>query len=178
MAILASALAAPSFAGNAPKHVVLRKKPIEQFDKIYFPKIKAYKVSLECISLERYFTSGDFAKLTFSLHNIGSKPLVVYEWLERDPDNLRLYYYKLKEGEKAPPPLKEFVPLIPDIGKKPRRMTLELQPGTSVIVDKLLTFIRLTHVTRATTFVVFAELNLRSISARSDFIKIVVLPRK
>ena len=164
-------------AGTAPKHVVLRKKPIEQFDKVFFPKIKDYKVKLECISLEQYFTAGDLAKLTFSLHNLGLKPLVVYEWMEREPDNLRLYYYRLKEGQDDPPPIKEFTPLIPDVGKKPKRMTLELQPRTSVLVGKLLIFIRSLDIKKPTKFVVFAELNLKSISARSEFVKITVLPR-
>ncbi len=169
--------AIPSFAKEHKKHVILTKKPIEQFDKIYFPKIKDYKANLECISLERYFTAGDFAKLTFRLHNVDSKPLVVYEWLERSPDNLRLYFYKMKEGEQAPPPLRKFTPLIPDVGKKPKRMTLELQPRNAVLVDKLLPFIRLLDVKKPTAFLVFATLNLRSISARSGIIKIFVLPR-
>jgi hypothetical protein len=175
--LFASLLLTPTpVRAGGKKGKTISKKPAESFNEIYFKKLKDYKIRLTCFSRNRFFSAGDFAKLTFVLKNTGNKDLVVYEWFEREPDNIRIYYHVWEKGMDAPP-LKEFKELAPSIGKKPKRMTLELRPKTSVVVDKLLTFIRILNVEKPVSFILFAELNLKSISARSEFIKIVVLPR-
>jgi len=175
-AVACLALISHSAFAAGKKKRLLEKKPAEAFKELHFKKIKDYKIKLECVSVSRFLMAGDLPKITFSLTNIGKNDLVVYEWFEREPDNLRLYYHVWKKGMDVPP-LKEFTPLIPPVEKKPKRMTLELKPKTSVLIDKFLTFVRVVDSKEPVTFIIFAELNLTSISARSGFFKVTVLPR-
>jgi len=170
-------IAQPSSRAKVKKGRVFVKKPSSAFNEIHFKKLTGYKVALDCASQDRFFIAGDLPKLTFRLTNLGKKDLLVYEWYERENSNIRLYYYKLDAGMDSPPPLKEFTPIIPMVGDKPARMTLDLKPKTSVLISTFLTFVRVVQVKKATTFLLFAELNMKSISARSKCIRIVVLPR-
>ena len=56
-------------------------------------------------------------------------------------------------------------------------MPLQLDSGNSVYVDKLLPFIAKMKLTEPRKLVIYAELNLTSITKRSPYIKITVVPQ-
>lgn len=153
----------------------LSKKRAEDFKKIFFPKIKKYSIRIECASYEREFKAGKPAKMTFRIKNLSTKPLVVYEWFMRESLNLKIYYTPWTKGMKKPKK-EDWMVISPKIPEKPRRMPLELEPGNYVYIDKLLPFITNMKLTAPKEFVVYAELNLKSITKRSPYIKIKVTP--
>lgn len=148
--------------------------------KMSYPKIKNYEVNLKCMTFDRAFEPGKPAKLTFGLRNEGGSSVMIYEWMMKESDDLRLYYVPFKEGMKTPARnSKEWLAELPEIKGNPRRMPLELAPKNTVLIEKELNFTA--SVAPGTKepkyFLVYAELNLESISAFSEPVKIVVEPR-
>jgi hypothetical protein len=147
----------------------------EDMKKINFKKVENVNVELELVSHLREFKAGKPVKLTFRLRNYSLKPLVVYEWMMKESDNLRLYYVPWKANMRKPPK-KDWIPLIPNFEKNIKRVTLELAHRNFVLIDKKLPFIKDMETKAPQIFVVYAELNLTSISAKSRLIKITVKP--
>jgi len=147
----------------------------EDIKNLKFPKIKKYNVELECVSPIREFKAGKPAKMTFRLRNYALKPLIIYEWYAKESNNIRLYYVPWKAKMKKPPK-DQWIPIIPKIGKKPKRLSMELTHRSSVLLDVDLPFIKDMKTDHIQTFVIFTELNLTSISTKSQMIKIEVKP--
>jgi hypothetical protein len=74
------------------------------------------------------------------------------------------------------PKREEWKLLAPKIPEKPKRLTLQLNPDNSVYIDKFLTFVNDMRLTKPKQFIVYAELNLTSITVRSPYIRITVKP--
>jgi hypothetical protein len=147
----------------------------EDIKNLKFPKIKKYNVELECVSPIREFKAGQPAKMTFRLRNYSLKPLIIYEWYAKESENIRLYYIpwtpKMKKPKKD-----QWFSIIPKIAEKPKRLSMELTHRSSVLLDVDLSFIKEMKTDRIQSFIIFTELNLTSISARSQMIKIEVKP--
>ena len=151
-------------------------KKAEDMDMIYFPKIRKYDIGLEVVSLKRKFKAGQPAVITLRLKSFALKRLVVYEWLEKESDNISLFWIPW-HGTMKKPKKEDWFSYIPKIEKKPKRMPLTLEHRNSVLIDVKIPFIeKIKGLNKAQDFVVFAELNLSSISAKSDYIKITVTP--
>ena len=168
-------LLAAVFPGSILSAGTISKKKADEFKKLYFPKIKKYSVRVECVSYEREFTAGTSPKMTFRLKNLSTKPLLVYEWFMRENLNLKIYYTPWTEHMRKPKK-EDWLVIAPEIPPKAKRMPLQLDPGNSVYIDKLLTFISKLKLTEPSEFIVYAELNLTSIKKRSAYIKIKVIP--
>jgi hypothetical protein len=145
---------------------------------VYRPLTQA-KVKLECISSHRVFTAGQKATLTFRLKNLGAKPLLIYEWLAEEGDNLTLRYAPTAAGADGEPDDADWITVRPETVHESRRMPLELAPGNAVLVNRDLPFVRaLAPATLAepATFLLYGELNLASLPAKSPVIIITVQP--
>jgi hypothetical protein len=147
----------------------------EDIKNLKFPKIKKYNVELECVSPIREFTAGKPAKMTFRLRNYAVKPLIIYEWYAKESNNIRLYYVPWKPKMKKPTK-DQWIPIIPKIENKPKRLSMELTHRSSVLLDVDLPFIAKIKSDHIQYFVIFVELNLTSISTKSQMIKIEVKP--
>jgi len=145
---------------------------------IKFPKLENYRVRLECVSPKRSFKAGQPVNLTFRLKNIGRQRVIIYEWFIIEGKNLRLFYLPFEESAEKPKP-EDWSCLIPELGERERRNTLEIKPGNSDLINKELPFIKAIDPKKLLTtqdFMIYGELNLNSISARSRAIKVSVNP--
>jgi hypothetical protein len=165
-----------AFVALSVSGVTKGKKREEEFKKLVFPKIKDFSIRIECVSYKRQFTAGETPKMTFRIKNLSRKPLVVYEWFMHEADNLKIYYTPWTKGMKKPKK-EEWRVISPKIPDKPKRMSLQLDFGNSVYIDKTLPFIAKMKLNKPVEFVMYAELNLTSITKRSPYIKITVIPR-
>ena len=174
LAFLLSFFCMPLNAEKKKREITMKKS--EDFNRVYFPKIKNYDVELDCVSYLRSFKAGDDVKLTFRLTNFDIKPLVIYEWFAKEANNIRLYYIPWHKGMKKPE-ASEWIPIIPDVGSKPERSSLELKYKNNVLIDVPLPFIKELKPERDVRhYIIYAELNLNSISAKSKYIKITIKP--
>lgn len=146
--------------------------------KIHFPKIRDYNVILECVSPQRTFTAGKPAFIRFRLKNRGSGRIVVYEWMMNESDNLQFYYIPWEKNMKTRPSKDGWIRVSPAIKEPIRRMTLELAPGNSVLMEKKLEFIEniKTGSIASQDYLMYFELTLESFQAKSNIIKITVKP--
>jgi len=144
-----------------------------------YPPIKGARVKLECVSPGRVFQAGQPAKLTFRLKNLSARSLVVYEWFMTEANNLVIHYAREDASGQEQPDQAEWLTFQPQPGPKERRSTLELMPGNATLIDCELPFVRQLDpktLTKPATFLLYAELNLNSLSAKSPIIVISVQP--
>jgi len=137
------------------------------------------RVRLECISSHRVFTAGQEATLTFRLKNLGNKPLLIYEWLAAEGDNLALRYAPTAADQEREPTDADWLESRPATMPESRRMPLELAPGNAVLVNRDLPFVRALDpaaMPGPVAYLLYGELNLASLPARSPVIVITVQP--
>lgn len=150
--------------------------------KIKFPKLEGYEASLKCVTTkpeDMTFRPGAPAKLTFGLKNEGANPIITYEWMMKESDNLRIYYTPWKEGMKTPEKnSSDWILEKPEIKGNPRRMPLELHPKNTVLLEKEIQFVKdiKPGFKEKKYFLIYAELNLDSFSAFSKPVQIAVEP--
>jgi hypothetical protein len=142
-----------------------------------FPLVKYKKgdIVLEKMTPEVEFKAGTEPKITYRLANLGLKRIVVYEWFMKEADNICLYYIPWEDGMKIPP-FKEWKEIKPDVGEKPRRMTLDLHPRNSTLIDVKFSFIKDLKIYTVKDFLVFARMNLMSLPVKSRITRIRVVP--
>ncbi|OGV53184.1 MAG: hypothetical protein A2017_04700 [Lentisphaerae bacterium GWF2_44_16] len=137
---------------------------------IHFPALKDYRISFEVISSRREFYLEEDIFLTFKLQNISDKPLLIYEWMMNEPDNVKIYYRLYDEN------IKEFIEsewecLNPEIKQPVKRAVLDLNPQNSVFIDKEMSFVKKLKLSAlpkgGAKYYVIGVLNLKSISAKS-----------
>lgn len=137
---------------------------------VHFPVLKDYKISLEVISSRREFYLEEEIFLTFRLQNISDKPLLIYEWMMNEPDNVKIYYRPYDEN------IKTFVEsewecLNPEIKQPVRRAVLDLNPQNSVFIDKEISFVKNLKLSAlpkgGAKYYIIGTLNLKSVSAIS-----------
>lgn len=137
---------------------------------VQFPVLKDCKISFEVISSRREFYLEEDIFLTFKLQNISDKPLLIYEWMMNEPDNVKIYYRPYDEN------IKEFIEsewecLRPEIKQPVKRAALDLNPQNSVFIDKEMSFVKNLKLSSlpkgGAKYYLIGELNLKSISARS-----------
>ena len=140
-------------------------------------KLKKYSLSLEIVSKQRSFKAGENAAVTFKLTNTGKKPLVIYEWMMNEEDNIALYYIPFS------PAVKNFDKGLwngenPSLPEKPKRSVLSLNPRNSAYVDKKLKFLKNIEPGSLSgsgaQYLIAGELNLTTVSARSPLVMITV----
>lgn len=153
----------PGFRSNIPQN------------QIHFPKLKDYRVTLSPMTSRRSFYAGEDARMVFQLRNVGTKRLIVYEWRLKEAENLRVYYAPYHSGLKELPK-SEWKCLKPEAWGD--RSTLTLTPKTAALIEVPLPFIKEMDPgelpPKGKRFVMFAELNLESINARSGNFLITV----
>ena len=142
-----------------------------------FPLIKFDKkeVLLEKMTPKVEFKAGTEPKITYRLQNLSLKRLIVYEWYMKEENNIEIYYTPWEEGMKLPP-FKDWKKISPEIGEKPRRMTLDLRHRNSTFINAKLSFIKDLKLYTIKDYLVFAKLNLMSLPVKSRIIKIRVIP--
>ncbi len=169
LALCSSVSAKPEAEKPVPKKVVKIKKPKKPVE------AKKFNLGLECVSVKREFKSGKPAKMTFRLRNYEMRLLSIPEWMIEESNNIRLYYVPWEEKMKKPDK-DQWKAIIPNVGESPKRMTLELAPRNSVLLDVVLPFVEKMNIDSPQDFILYVKLNLSSVSARSKFIKITVKP--
>ena len=144
-------------------------------EQIHYPKIKGYSISLTPVTPRREFYAGEEVNIIFQLRNTGTKKLVIYEWRAKENENVRIYYTPYKKNIKRLPK-RQWLSIKPETWGP--HATLVLNPRNAVLVSKKLPFIK--NISSASlpktgrNFYLFAELNLKSISARSEVMLITV----
>lgn len=144
-----------------------------------FPPVKGAKLRLECISPGRRFNAGEPAILTFRLKNLGSKRIVVYEWYMKEEDNLTIKFAPSSGEPTAASDQVDWLTSRPATAVADRRMPLELAPGNAVLIRRELPFVRDLDpqaMTGPVEYLLYGELNLQSLSARSQVIAVTVQP--
>lgn len=142
--------------------------------KINYPLIEGYRVTLAPYSPRRTFYAGEKAVIVFKLMNIGKSPLTIYEWRLKESENVKLYYMpykKVKTTKKS-----DWTCIPPETWGT--RATLTLNPQNAALIEKKVPFItslKPSDVSQGELkYLMFAELNLKSIRARSDVFVITI----
>ena len=140
------------------------------FEPVVFPPIKDCKISLEIISTRCDFYAGEEAQLTLRLKNIGQKQLVVYEWMLNEPDNIRLSYAP-SAAPGLSPAEEKWKHEEPLLEHPVKRTPMTLNPGNSAVISVPMKFIAAMEAKDVAGgsrhYMVFCELNLKSITART-----------
>lgn len=140
-------------------------------------KLKGYSISLQIASAPKVFKAGEETVVTYKLTNNGKKPLIIYEWMMNEEDNISLYHTVYS------PDIKTFDKNawngnIPKTAEHPKRAPLTLNPNNSVFIEKKLKFIKdispVELPESGTKYLLIAELNLSTVSARSQAVIITV----
>jgi len=140
-------------------------------------KLKDYSLSLQVASAPKTFKAGQEAVVTYKLTNNGKKPLVIYEWMMNEEDNIALYRIVYS------PDIKTFDKNawdgdIPKTAEHPKRSPLTLNPNNSVFIEKKLKFIKnigpVELPESGIKYLLIAELNLSTVSVRSQAVIITV----
>ncbi len=142
-----------------------------------FKKLEGCKLSLECLSPERTFYSGQTATLIFALKNMGSKAITIFEWKANERNNLVIHYAPAEKGQTRPPE-KGWKEQRAKPEQTPRRAALDLAPGNHAPIDIELDFVRDASLPTANAqdFWVFASLDLTSLSCESPSMRVTVRP--
>lgn len=147
----------------------LRSGTKSNFEPLAFPPVKDCKVSLEITSKRTDFYAGEEATLTVRLKNIGEKPIVVYEWMVNESDNVKISYAPYMPG--VTPVASAWKCDEPKLEKHIKRAPLTLNPGNSAIINVPITFLSSLGEKDlgggSKLFMLSCELNLKSVTARS-----------
>ncbi len=145
-----------------------------------FPEIKNANAVLECVSTRRTFFSDEDIQLTFKLRNLSENRLLIYEWMRKQEDNIRLYYF-LSENPDGAPPISEWKVLAPEIKVPAKRQSIELSSWNSTLVDKIFKLEEIgldpNSMFGPKILLVVGELNLKSIKLRSEIVNIEIKKR-
>jgi hypothetical protein len=142
-----------------------------------FPLIKFNKndILLEKMTPEVEFKAGTTPEITYRLINLSLKRIIVYEWYMKETNNITIYYTPWEDGMKLPP-FKDWKKIAPKIGKKPRRMTLDIRHRNSTLINVPFSFFKNLKLYTTKEFLVFAKLNLTSLPVKSRITKIRIIP--
>lgn len=140
-------------------------------------KLKNYSLSLEIVSTKKNLKAGADAVVTFKLTNTGQKPLVIYEWMMNEEDNIGVYYLPAALNISGFDE-KKWNREIPSLPEKPKRAALTLNPKNSVFIDKKLKFIKdmasWQNSGKTADYLLAGKLNLTTVSAQSPIAIITV----
>ncbi len=138
-----------------------------------YPPLEHYE--LELTLPQRLIYVGDGGKLNFKLTNVGKEPVRIIEWYSNESDNVLVYCQPWLPGQDAPDE-EMWIALTFDINHPAPRYALELKPGNSVLVEKVLPFIDKLHIEPGSErrFFLKAELNLESVKVQSPLMGIRV----
>jgi hypothetical protein len=167
-----------SCSGTAPEGAVV--KPPQVATK--FPALKNVNAEFDCVSPRRTFYTDEDVKLTFRLTNFSDRKLLIYEWMRRQEDNVRIRYH-LASGEEAVPPFAEWkliAPIIPaDV--PPPRQSLDLTTSCSTLIDKTFKLsdfgLGAGDISGDRFMLIVGELNLQSLRLSSKPVKIQIRRR-
>ena len=148
-------------------------------DKVNYPKLKEYDLTLELRPGTRTFKAGYPAELTFILCNRSKKALRIPEWYKFDPNNLRLQCQIWHPGSDKPSP-DRWLDLSHPVKRPIWRYPLTIQPGEQVFVSTKLDLVANLVVTPGSErrFFVKGALNLKSVDVEAPVTYITVLPGK
>ena len=146
-------------------------------DKVNYPKLKNYDLTLELSSGTRKFKAGYPAELTFILCNRSKQPLRIPEWYKFDPNNLRIQCQVWLPGTEKPAP-DAWLDLSAPVKRPVWRYPITIQPGERIFVSTKLDFISKLVVSPGAErrFFVKGALNLKSVDVAAPVAYITVLP--
>lgn len=140
-------------------------------------KLKNYSLSLEIVPPKKNLKAGEEAIVTFKLTNTGKKPLVIYEWMMNEEDNVGVYYIPASLNISSFDE-KKWKSEIPSLPEKPKRAVLTLNPKNTVFIDKNLKFIKdmvpEQHPATTVDYMLAGKLNLATVSVQSPIAIITV----
>ena len=145
-----------------------------------FRKLKDYSVALIVMSPRRTYLPGSAnAKIIFALKNTGHTKLTIKEWRMNEKANLRILYAPgtPEETKNLPPGKWKTSPTFDPADKYAEVYNpLSLNPvDNNALIEVPLTFVKdVKNMGRKQHFTIVAELNLTSISARSEPVLITV----
>lgn len=167
-------------AGCAKQEVEYTKKWGFGFkDKVNYPKLKNYNLTLELSPGTRRFAAGQPGELTFILSNKGKNPVRIPEWFKFDPNNLQVQCQIWLPGAENPEPgmwLDVSVPVKRPIWRYP----VTLAPGEKIFVSTNLDFLSKLIVSPGSErrYFVKAKLNLKSVDVSAPVSYVTILPGK
>lgn len=148
--------------------------------KQFYPKLENYSVALIIMTAKRTFLPGSTqAKVVFALKNTGHTKLTVKEWRMSERANLRIRYAPGKPEEALKIPWSKWKD-SPTFDKTDPyaeiRTPLILHPiNNNALIEVPLSFLKdVKNRGRRQYFTIIAELNLTSISAKSEPVLITV----
>ena len=145
-----------------------------------FRKLKDYSVALIVMTPRRtYLPGSENAKIIFALKNTGHTKITIKEWRMNEKANLRILYAPgtPEETKNLPPGKWKTSPTFDPADKYAEvHNPLSLNPvDNNALIEVPLTFVRnVKNMGRKQHFTIVAELNLTSISARSEPVLITV----
>ncbi len=151
--------------------------------RITFPKVKDAVAALECMTPQRVFAAGEKPVIRLRFKNFGLNKFTVYEWMMEEGHNIRYYYAETPElGKDEKPDFSaiDWKRMDPKTEEKPQRAILDLNPKNAVFVNKELDFVedvKLEKNEQHREYLVYFELNLKSVDLKSEVIKIAVKSR-
>ena len=148
-------------------------------DKVNYPKLTNYNLTLELSSGTRRFQAGAPGELTFILCNKGKKPVRIPEWFKFDPNNLKVQCQIWLPGAENPDPdmwLDVSMPVKRPIWRYP----ITLAPGEKVFVSSNLDFLSKLIVSPGSErrYFIKAKLNLKSVEVAAPVSYVTILPGK
>lgn len=156
------------------------KKNKRSGSKKVFRKLENYSVALIIMTANRTFLPGSAnAKVVFALRNTGHTPLTVKEWRMCESSNLSILYAPGKPEETKKIPLKDWK-RSPTYDKNDPyaeiHTPLILHPiNNNALIEVPLSFLQdVKNKGRRQYFTIIAELNLTSISAKSEPLLVTV----
>lgn len=146
-----------------------------------YPKLRDYSLQLNVVSTRvEYYAGEENGAMTFSMKNIGLKPLLIAEWHVMESANLNLFYAPCAAGEDPEKIPDEKWKQSPTFDKEDKgsigRLPLALNPNNSVLIKVPLSFLKdlKDEGGKKMTYAVRGELNLISVKLKSKPFMITV----
>ncbi len=168
------------FAGCTRQEVEYTKKWGFGFkDKVNYPKLKNYDLTLELSSGTRTFPAGAPGELIFILRNRGKEQVRIPEWYKFDPNNLKVQCQIWLPGTKNPEP-DLWLDISPPVKRPIWRYPIVIPPGESQFISTRLDFPASLVITPGTErrYFIKARLNLKSVDVSAPVTYITIYPGK
>lgn len=139
-----------------------------------YPKLRAYSLQLSVVSTRaEYYAGEESGAITFSMKNIGLKPLFISEWHVLESANINLFYVQCDANADPEKIADDKWKKSPTYNKEDKnsigRLPLALNPNNAVLMKVPLDFLKdIKDVGgKRMTYAVRGELNLTSIQLKS-----------
>lgn len=148
-------------------------------DRVNYPKLKGYDLTLELSQGARKFFAGVPGELIFILRNRGAKEVRIPEWYKFDPNNLSVQCQVWLPGQKEPDP-QMWLDISLPVKRPVWRYPVTIPAGGVQFVSTRLDFPVNLVVTPGTErrFYIRGKLNLKSVDVSAPETYITIYPGK